>query len=69
MIHNPIVWMFRYDFLEVHEGRNEETPLVGRYCGNSLPPDYVSSGNEVYIRFKTDHSVSGRGFRIQYDLG
>ena len=59
----------RYDFLEIHEGRDEETPLVGRYCGNNLPPEYVSSGNEMYIRFKTDHSVSGTGFRIRYDLG
>ena len=64
-----ITYFCRYDFLEIHEGRTEETPLVGRYCGNTLPPDYVSSGNEIYIRFKTDHSVSGTGFRIRYDLG
>ena len=64
-----ILFVYRYDFLEIHEGRDEETPLVGRYCGNNLPPEYVSSGNEMYIRFKTDHSVSGTGFRIRYDLG
>ena len=55
--------------MEIHEGGDEEAPLVGRYCGNTLPAQHISSGNEVYVRFKTDHSISGTGFRIRYDLG
>ena len=53
----------------MHEGGDEEAPLIGRYCGTTLPAEHVSSGNELYVRFKTDHSVSGTGFRIRYDLG
>ena len=60
---------FRYDYVEMHEGGDEEAPLIGRYCGTTLPAEHVSSGNELYVRFKTDHSVSGTGFRIRYDLG
>ena len=59
----------RYDYVEVHEGNDGDAPLVGRYCGTTLPAEHVSSGNEVFVRFKTDHSVSGTGFRIRYDLG
>ena len=52
----------------MREGGDDEAPLIGRYCGNTLPSEHVSSGNEIYVRFKTDHSVSGTGFRIRYDL-
>ena len=61
--------IYRYDYVEVHEGNDEDAPLVGRFCGTTLPAEHVSSGNEVFVRFKTDHSVSGTGFRIRYDLG
>ena len=67
--HVLVICRYRYDFLEVREGSDDEAPLVGRYCGNTLPMEYISSGNEVYVRFKTDSSVSGTGFRIRYDLG
>ena len=52
----------------MREGGDDEAPLIGRYCGDTLPSEHVSSGNEIYVRFKTDHSVSGTGFRIRYDL-
>ena len=52
----------------MREGGDDESPLIGRYCGDTLPSEHVSSGNEIYVRFKTDHSVSGTGFRIRYDL-
>ena len=50
----------------MREGRNQDSPLVGRYCGSDIPPKYLSEGNEVFVRFKTDHSVSHTGFRISY---
>ena len=59
---------YRYDYVEMREGGDDESPLIGRYCGDTLPSEHVSSGNEIYVRFKTDHSVSGTGFRIRYDL-
>ncbi len=59
---------YRYDYAEMREGGDDESPLIGRYCGDTLPSEHVSSGNEIYVRFKTDHSVSGTGFRIRYDL-
>ena len=59
----------RYDFVEIRDGGSPNSPLVGRYCGGSIPPEYVSSGSRVYVRFKTDHSVAHDGFRIAYEIG
>ena len=58
----------RYDYLEVRDGDNENSTLVGKYCGDpSLTPEPVySSLNYLWMRFKTDGSVSNRGFSINY---
>ena len=55
--------------MEIRDGGSPNSPLVGRYCGGSIPPEYVSSGSRVYVRFKTDHSVAHDGFRIAYEIG
>lgn len=54
---------------------------MGRYCGNSNPPDMTSSENMISIQFKrspvsnsvclkspspSDHSISGEGFSASY---
>ena len=59
----------RYDFVSVRDGGTTESPLVGRYCGHSPPLSYLSSGNQLVIRFKSDHSVSHEGFRASYRAG
>ena len=42
-------------------------PLIGHYCGRQvLPPLIKSHGNQLWVRFKTDGSVEGRGFRAAY---
>ena len=55
--------------MEVREGGDEESPLVGRYCGNTLPPSYVSQGNKVLVHFRSDWSQAGLGFKAKYELG
>ena len=55
--------------MEIRDGGTPDSPLVGRYCGTDLPPEYVSSGSRVYVRFKTDYSVAHDGFRISYEIG
>ena len=60
---------FRYDFVSVRDGGTTQSPLVGRYCGHSLPSSHLSTGNQLVIRFKSDHSVSHEGFRASYRAG
>ncbi|CAL1529163.1 unnamed protein product [Lymnaea stagnalis] len=54
-----------YDALEVYNGNNNASPLLGKYCGNTLPPTLRTSGN-MYIAFKTDSSVVRPGFKASY---
>lgn len=54
------------DYLEVREGHSTGT-LVGRFCGDSLPSNYTSiTGHILWIKFVSDSSVSGAGFRAVF---
>ncbi|KAM7390891.1 hypothetical protein PAMA_008881 [Pampus argenteus] len=57
-----------FDYVEVHDGRMETDPLIGRYCGSSLPAPILSSSNSLWIRFRSDSSVSQAGFRAVYTV-
>lgn len=41
-------------------------PLVGTYCGNSIPAYFVSSGNFLTVQFVSDSSVQKQGFNATY---
>uniref|UniRef100_A0A3P9CHJ1 Cubilin n=1 Tax=Maylandia zebra TaxID=106582 RepID=A0A3P9CHJ1_9CICH len=58
-----------FDYVEVRDGRTETDPLIGKYCGNTPPAPVLSSSNVLWIRFKSDSSVSRAGFRAVYTVG
>uniref|UniRef100_A0A3B3TUW7 CUB domain-containing protein n=1 Tax=Poecilia latipinna TaxID=48699 RepID=A0A3B3TUW7_9TELE len=58
-----------FDYVEVRDGRMETDPLIGKYCGSTLPAPIRSSSNSLWIRFKSDSSVSRAGFRAAYSVG
>lgn len=53
---------------QVRDGPGETAPLFGKYCGSTLPAPIVSSANALWIRFKSDSSVSHAGFRGVYEI-
>ena len=55
--------------MSLRDGGSTESPLIGRYCGVVSPPSHLSIGNQLLIRFKTDHSVGHDGFRASYKTG
>ncbi|XP_033761795.1 cubilin-like [Pecten maximus] len=55
-----------YDYVEVRDGSDENAPLFGRYCGTSIPSILRSSGNVMFIEFRTDGSVRNTGFRADW---
>ena len=63
------VFSSRYDFVSIRDGGSTDSPLIGRYCGNVLPTGHLSRGNQLLIRFKSDHSISHEGFRASYRTG
>ncbi|KAF7648099.1 hypothetical protein LDENG_00162070 [Lucifuga dentata] len=56
----------RYDFVEVRDGSTSSSPLLGTFCGSQIPPRLQSNQRSMYIRFKTDSSVSNHGFTAAY---
>jgi len=62
--HSNCVW----DYVELREGTDGLGDFVGRYCGNSTPPVYVSTGNSLWVKFKSDISNRGAGFRATWEV-
>lgn len=58
-----------YDYVEVRDGDSPDSPFIGKYCGDQLPPTLVSSGNTLLIKFNTDHSKQWAGFSAVYSKG
>jgi len=52
--------------LTIFDGPSIKSPKIGKYCGSSLPPSFVSSGSEIFIHFKTDSDFNGPGFKLEY---
>uniref|UniRef100_A0A7N5JRY2 CUB and sushi domain-containing protein 3 n=1 Tax=Ailuropoda melanoleuca TaxID=9646 RepID=A0A7N5JRY2_AILME len=57
-----------YDVLEVHDGPNLLSPLLGSYNGTQVPQFLFSSSNFIYLLFTTDNSRSNNGFKIHYEM-
>ena len=43
-------------------------PELMRFCGAALPSPvlYKSRSNQIYIRMRTDNSISAKGFKADY---
>ncbi|KAM9307657.1 cubilin [Gastrophryne carolinensis] len=54
------------DYLEIREG-NATGALWGKFCGNTLPINVSSIfGHVLWIKFVSDGSISGSGFRASF---
>ena len=52
--------------MKIYDGISIQSPSLGEYCGNSIPASLVSTNNQLFLKFKTDSSVNGKGFMIEY---
>ncbi|XP_044134960.1 bone morphogenetic protein 1 [Bufo gargarizans] len=55
-----------YDYIEIYDGPNENSPRMGRYCGSGPPEEVYSSGDSLTIKFHSDDSINKKGFHIRY---
>eukprot|EP00062_Callorhinchus_milii_P009370 gi/632953198/ref/XP_007892273.1/ PREDICTED: CUB and sushi domain-containing protein 1 [Callorhinchus milii] len=55
-----------YDFLHIYEGEDSNSPLIGSFQGSQSPERIESSGNSLFLAFRSDASVSMAGFAIEY---
>lgn len=55
-----------YDYLEIRDGHEETSPLIGKYCGYKIPEDIKSNSNKLYVKFVSDGSVQKAGFAASF---
>ena len=56
-----------YDSLTIYDGGSSTSPMMGKYCGDSIPPSHVSSSNEVLIHFQSNNWNTEAGFKMEYN--
>ncbi|KAK4871991.1 hypothetical protein RN001_016115 [Aquatica leii] len=56
-----------FDYVEVYNNHTVNE-LIGKYCGNKLPPNSVSSSNIVTVKFVSDQSINYDGFVLSYSF-
>ena len=61
-------FIFSYDdSLTLYDGDSDAAPMIGMYCGQTLPPSFVSSKNEIFMHFQSDDHGSNNGFKLKYE--
>uniref|UniRef100_A0A670ZEH4 Metalloendopeptidase n=1 Tax=Pseudonaja textilis TaxID=8673 RepID=A0A670ZEH4_PSETE len=56
----------KYDFVEVRSGLTSEAKLHGKFCGAEKPEVITSQYNNMRIEFKSDNTVSKKGFQAHF---
>ncbi|XP_071359853.1 ovochymase-2 [Trachinotus anak] len=54
------------DFVQVYDGHKAGSSSVGKFCGRTMPKPVESSGNTMVVRFKSDNSLTSKGFKATY---
>ncbi len=56
-----------YDWIEIYDGPNTSSPLIGRYCNTTgSPGNITTSGGDVTIVMHSDQSVVYDGFEMTW---
>ena len=58
-----------YDYLEIRDGHDDNSPLIGRFCGYNIPENVNSTSNTMYVKFVSDGSVQKAGFAASFVKG
>ncbi|XP_013378635.1 SCO-spondin [Lingula anatina] len=57
-----------YDALEVYDGSSASATRIGKFCGSSISQREIqSTGDSLFLRFKSDSSVRRQGFVFAYE--
>ena len=56
----------KYDYVEIRDGGDRTSKLLGRFCGKTLPGSITSTGNQLFVKFHSDSSASKKGFSASF---
>lgn len=63
------VQVCKYDYVEIWSGLSSESKLHGKFCGADVPEVITSHFNNMRIEFKSDNTVSKKGFKAHFFSG
>ena len=63
------VQVCKYDYVEVRSGLSADSRLHGKFCGAEKPETITSQYKNMRIEFKSDNTVSKKGFKAQFFSG
>lgn len=56
-------------FVEVRDGGTIYSPLLGRFCGDTLPSTQHGTGDALFIRYFNDITDVHTGFKAEASIG
>ncbi|RMC11221.1 hypothetical protein DUI87_12136 [Hirundo rustica rustica] len=56
----------KYDYVEVRSELASDSKLHGKFCGSEKPEVITSYGSNLRLEFKSDNTVSKKGFEVHY---
>ncbi|XP_066249076.1 neuropilin and tolloid-like protein 2 isoform X1 [Euwallacea similis] len=57
------------DFLEVRDGQYGFNNVLLKFCGtNEFPPNIRSSNRHLWVYFRSDENIEGKGFKAVFDF-
>ena len=63
-----LAWNSSQDSLTIYDGGSKSFAQIGKFCGNSLPPNkIISSSHQLLLHFKTNIHGTFPGFQIGYN--
>ena len=61
------------DFLEIRDGMDPDSPLLGKFCGSNIgsdiPTSIQSTQQNLRIIFRSNYFANGQGFELKYETG
>ena len=51
---------------KVRDGNSSSAPLLGKLCGNYIPPSIFSSGPSLWLRLSAPTASYSRGYDLSY---
>ncbi|XP_078077349.1 inactive serine protease PAMR1 isoform X3 [Mustelus asterias] len=60
-------YMCQYDYVEVRDGDNIDSRVIGKFCGNERPPPIRTTRNSLHVLFVSDGYKSFDGFFATFE--
>ncbi|XP_078366709.1 uncharacterized protein LOC144650824 isoform X1 [Oculina patagonica] len=54
------------DYVVIRDGKEKTAPLIGKYCGKTLPGSVKASTQSLYIMFHSDELETCKGFKAEW---